>query len=128
MTPIIVISDKFLDWKGTLSGYNIYGTFIFPFIVMRSKPESKKGIDRWNKTLNHESIHFNQSIELLVVFYLLIYGCHYLIGRAKGMSHYDSYKNVVFEKESNTHEWEFDYLKNRPLFNWGREKYPNKVE
>lgn len=44
------------------------------------------------------------------------------------MNHYEAYKNVIFEKEANTHECDFEYLNNRPFLNWAIEKYPEVVE
>jgi len=119
MKPIIITSDKFLDWKGSKQSYKIAGTFIFPFIILRKKPNiATLAYKEWHETKNHENIHFVQCIELYVFGFLFLYGLHYLIGRLKGLSGYEAYKNVIFEKEANEYEGDLKYLNDRPKFNW----------
>lgn len=66
--------------------------------------------------LNHEKIHWKQSLELLGIFFYLIYFLEWLIKLFKYGK--DSYYNISFEREANAHEKDLEYLKNRKLYSW----------
>jgi len=70
--------------------------------------------------INHERIHCAQQVELLVIFFYLIYVGHYLINLIKYRNHQEAYRNIIFEKESYNYERDFEYLKNRKLFAYWR--------
>ena len=66
--------------------------------------------------VNHEKIHLRQQRELLVLPFYLLYLMEYGIGRRRGMSHYDAYQQISFEREAFIHERDPGYLKKRK---WG---------
>ena len=65
--PFIKYNDKFLDTIGLFM--RIGGISLFPFIILREKYID--GNDFWKQrgieTINHETIHFQQALELGVV-------------------------------------------------------------
>ena len=61
---------------------------------------------------NHKNIHLKQQLELLVIPFYIIYVLNYLYNLL-WITHDKSYRNIIFEKESN-----LDYINNRELFNF----------
>ena len=125
---MIILSEKFLDLKSKIAGFKVAGFFAVFFIVMREIPSGFYAVKRWKTVLNHERIHQRQCWEMLVLPFLLAYGGHYIWNRLRGLNHYKAYKGVIFEKEANTHEDDFEYLSKRPWFNCFKEDYPEYVQ
>lgn len=73
---------------------------IFPFIFT-------KRVD--DRTINHERIHMKQQVEMFVIFFFI----WYLIEAV-----FKGYYNISFEKEAYKNEDNFNYLKNRKLWEW----------
>lgn len=73
---------------------------IFPFIFT-------KRVD--DRTINHERIHMKQQVEMFVIFFFI----WYLIEEV-----FKGYYNISFEKEAYKNEDNFNYLKNRKLWEW----------
>ena len=69
---------------------------LWPFIFAR-KPLNE--ID-----INHEEIHGKQQLELLVIFFYIIYIIEWI---------FKKYRNISFEKEAYANEENLDYLKTR---------------
>ena len=69
-------------------------------------------------TKRHETIHFQQQLELLFVFQWILYGLSWLHGLWKYKDSAVAYRENVFEREAYSKELEEDYLENRPRFAW----------
>jgi hypothetical protein len=72
------------------------------------------------ETKVHETIHFQQYLETLVIGFLAIYIIDFLYAAlitGKGFSR-DSYLSIRFEQEAWDKDKELDYLKNRKRFAW----------
>lgn len=100
-------------WIVVFSKLPAQGMAIFPVIFVK----------RWDlKTnavlINHEKIHFKQQLELLLVFFYILYLLNYVINLVKYKNHHTAYMNICFEKEAYRHEKDLNYLTNRKLFNW----------
>ncbi len=101
----ILISPNFIKY---FTPKNISGITIFPFIILE-KSEIKD-----DKTfVNHEMIHIYQQMELLFIFFLLLYYTEFLILLIKHKNMQTAYKNISFEREAYTNETNYDYLKTR---------------
>ncbi len=90
---------------------NVIATTIFPFIIFWRGYYS-------DVDLSHERIHIRQQMELLVIFFYLIYGLEYLI---KGIKYKDfniAYENISFEKEAYENESDLNYYKKRKLLSF----------
>lgn len=92
---------------------------LYPFILVENENIRENSI-----VINHEKIHLRQQIELLLIFFYLIYAIEYLVGRINGKNHFDAYRNISFEKEAYANEENLHYLKEKPLFSfanyWGK--------
>ena len=86
-------------------------TTIFPFIIFWRGSYDKV-------SLSHEKIHIRQQIELLVIFFYLIYGLEYLIKGIKYRSFDMGYENISFEREAYENENDLEYYKNRKLYSF----------
>jgi hypothetical protein len=106
----MVIVNRFLVPKG-------YSAItIFPFIILSS---DKILINR--RLINHEKIHIRQQLELLIVIFYLWYFAEYLILRIKYKNKFEAYKNISFEKEAYSKQYDLSYLKKRKVL--GHLKY-----
>lgn len=95
---MILIKNKILPIKG----YKAIS--IFPFVFYKGDKPNKK-------TLNHERIHLKQQLELLIILFYIIYLVEWI---------FKGYWSVSFEKEAYEHEYNYNYLKDRKLFNMWR--------
>lgn len=91
----------------------IVGITLFPFIVF----DSKKSLYDVH-IVNHEEIHIRQQIELLVLFFYIIYLLEYGIGIIKYRNKRKAYLNISFEKEAYDNEYNLEYLNNRKYYSF----------
>lgn len=66
--------------------------------------------------INHERIHWKQQIEMLIVFFYIIYVVEW--GVRLVFNRNLVYENISFEKEAYQMERDLHYLKRRKLFSW----------
>lgn len=109
---MILVVPKLLRW---IAGKHVAAMAVYPFILLRS--HDSKGDD---SLILHEKIHWRQQLELLIFPFYLLYGIFYLIGRIRGMSHDQAYRNIPFEREAYAHDKDLEYLSRRPLYAWMR--------
>ena len=98
----MILFSKYLVPKG----YS--GMAVFPFIFVNDKQLSKNRV-----FINHEKIHLQQQIELLVFPFYVWYGLEFLIKLYAYRNWHLAYKNISFEREAYTHEMDLEYLKHR---------------
>ena len=84
---------------------------VYPFILVKRKEMQNDAV-----LINHEKIHHRQQLELLILPFYLLYLLSYLYHLVRLRSHFQAYKNIVFEREAYAMENDFDYLKNRKMF------------
>lgn len=113
--PKVIFSDKFLD---AISWFmRIGGIALFPFIILREKYRDNPLYHaKAKETINHETIHFQQALELLVIPFYVLYILEWFIK----LFFYgaDSYRNISFEREAYGNDSNLDYLKTRKRYNW----------
>lgn len=86
---------------------------IYPFILVKSKAHKNDTV-----LVNHEKIHHQQQLELLLIPFYVLYFLNYVINLLIYRSHYQAYLNIAFEKEAYQHECEINYLAKRKRYNW----------
>ena len=114
--PFVKYNDKFLD---TISWFmKVGGISLFPFIILREKYRdgNKFEIKVGKKTINHETIHFQQALELGVIPFYVLYVLEWILKLPIYGS--KSYYNISFEREAYQYEKNFEYLKDRSLFSF----------
>lgn len=96
----------------------ISGITLFPFILI----QNPKDLD--NKTLiNHEKIHLRQQVELLIIFFYILYVGEFLLWYLILKNPYKAYRSISFEQEAYDNEENLNYLRKRKL--WSFRKYYN---
>ena len=116
--PIFKYSDKFLDSISLLM--KIAGISIFPFVVMRESylTEIPYWISKRKKTMNHETIHFQQQLELLVIPFYILYVLEWVVKSIIYMSFKKGYYNISFEREAYDNDENYTYLEERKRYSW----------
>lgn len=73
--------------------FKINAIVLFPFVLYQEKNPSES-IKR------HEAVHLRQIKNDGVLKFYLKYFFEYTQGRRKGLSHYEAYRNISYEKEA----------------------------
>lgn len=115
MKPVLIYSNKILNALSWI--FPIGGISLFPFIILRNEYE---GTMYGEQVVRHETIHFKQAIETLVLGFYIIYVLNYFINIIVYRNLDKAYHNILFEREAYGNEKDKDYLKNRKLFAWIR--------
>jgi len=116
MKPIIIYNDKFLDRISLFM--KIGGISLFPFIILREiyRDGNEAWVKEGKRIINHEMIHLQQTLELLVIPFYILYVVEYII---KVFIYLDkAYMSISFEREAHDNDDNLDYLKNRKRYNW----------
>lgn len=108
MRPIIVENSRIPKYLSFF--INVSTITIFPFIISKDKIDTI--------TLRHERIHIEQQKELLVVFFLLLYILYWLKYRMQGMTNYEAYMLIPFEREAYLKQYSPKYIFKRRRHAW----------
>ena len=92
------------------------GMTIFPFVFLKSKQLKENQV-----LVNHEKIHLRQQLELLVIPFYIVYGIEFFVRLIQYKSWHKGYRNISFEREAYSNEFNLDYLKHRTF--WSFLKY-----
>lgn len=87
---------------------------LWPFIFVRRSAEKRYTLT----ASNHEHIHGEQQMEMLVLPMLVWYGIEYVVRLLLYGSHKEAYRNISFEQEAYLHEGEQDYIDRRRHYGW----------
>lgn len=95
------------------------GIALFPFVIMRENYRDSKAkfwIKRNKEVINHETIHFQQALELGVLPFYILYVLEWFFK----LPFYGAkaYENISFEREAYSNEKKLTYLRNRKRYNW----------
>ena len=99
-----IIRNNFIPFKGYLA-INLFGMLFCRKTAV---------ID--DVTINHESIHSRQMLEMLYIPYYIWYGLEYLIRLLILRNHKKAYRSISFEQEAYANERDMEYLKNRKIY------------
>jgi hypothetical protein len=102
-------------WPLTVSKLPADAMALYPFMLFRTKALRADAV-----IINHETIHFRQQQELLIIPFYILYFLHYLINFLKYRDHRKAYFCICFEREAYAHDSDFSYLKNRKPYSWLR--------
>ena len=119
MKPIFIYSDKFLD---SISWFmRVGGVSIFPIVVLREKHKDPKHPVRFVKSVNihrHETIHFRQQLEMLVIPFYIWYAVEFLVKFIMYKDYNKAYRSISFEREAYDNEDKYGYVEKRKMYNW----------
>ena len=111
--PLFFENSKIPVWLSYLAPINIGAITLFFLVFSRGEMNEE--------TKRHETIHFQQMLETLVLPFLILYGWDYVRGYFKycrdGRA---AYFSIRAEQEAYANDHDEDYLRNRPRFSWIR--------
>jgi len=102
----MILISKYLVPQGYL------GIAIFPFVFLKHKCLKNDVI-----LVNHEKIHLQQQLELLIIPFYFWYAVEFLIRFLMYKNWNKAYTHMSFEREAYIHEKDLNYLKSRPFWN-----------
>lgn len=109
----MILCSKYLVPKGYI------GMAVFPFVFL-----SDKQFKHHVSLINHEKIHLRQQLELLVIPFFIWYGIEFLIRLFQYKNWHLAYRNLSFEREAFSNEFNRKYLSKRRF--WQFLKYLRK--
>lgn len=118
LKPKIIYSDKILN---TLSIFmKIGGISLFPFVILREYLlENNYYYIKRKVVINHESIHFQQALEMLVIPFYMWYALEWLFKALSfKLGSKTPYERLSFEREAYLHEHDLNYLQTRKRYAW----------
>ena len=107
--PIMFENSKVPVLLTKISPIQVWAVSFFIFVWCRGEMSER--------TKRHETIHFQQQLELLFAGQWVLYGLSWLKNRLT-MNGKDAYYNNVFEKEAYDNDSKENYLETRPRYNW----------
>jgi len=102
---MFVIVTRYLIPKG------FRGITLFPFIIVPEYDLKQNSV-----MINHEKIHIQQQIELLILPFFLWYGVEFLIKWIVYKDKNVAYRNISFEKEAYLNEKDLNYINQRSFW------------
>jgi hypothetical protein len=88
---------------------------IWPFIILRERDLRGDQV-----LLHHERIHLKQQMELLWIFFFLLYFAEFLAKVIIYREFKRAYRNISFEREAYHQERNPDYARNKPFWSFVR--------
>jgi hypothetical protein len=72
--------------------------------------------DKTSYVINHETIHWHQQLEMLIIFFYLWYLIEWIVRWFTNFG--DSYHNISFEREAYGNQYDMSYLGKRKHYAW----------
>ena len=115
--PVLIKSNKVLDFASYVNGMELSGVLIYPFAIIRNDLDK----EREKRIKKHESLHADQAMYITPIIWYTWYIIEYLYNRTvNNLSHKKAYKNISFELEAHAHQSDEDY--EISLFSWLKTK------
>lgn len=103
----MILISKYIVPKGYI------GITLFPFVFLKYR-ELKENV----VLVNHEKIHLQQQIELLIVPFFIVYTIEFLMRLIQYKNWKKAYKSISFEREAYKNEADLKFLKTRRFWNF----------
>jgi hypothetical protein len=108
--PIFIENSTLPVILSRVSPINIWAINLGLFVFCREELNER--------TKNHETIHYKQTIELLFIGFWLLYFIFWVIGLCRYRDGAVAYKTIPFELEAYSNEENLSYLSHRKLYSW----------
>ena len=108
--PFFINNSKVPVWLSKIAPINIAAISFFWFVWCRGNISGTMK--------RHETIHFQQQLELLFVFQWILYGVFWLRGFIMYRDASLAYYRNPFEQEAYDNESNSNYLQNRKRYSW----------
>lgn len=108
--------------RGTIAGITLspFGIYLHEKCFLQLPGERIEKPTSWmrrklEKLINHEKIHWQQQLEMLIIFFYIWYLSEWFI---RLFMEGNAYRNISFERESKINEIDLEYLKKRKPYAW----------
>ena len=108
--PIFYENSKVPVWLSKISTINVWANSFAFWVFCRGVMSEK--------TKNHETIHYVQQRELLMVGQWFLYGLFHIIGLVKYRDGKTAYFENPFEREAYANDQNLNYLNERKPYAW----------
>ena len=108
--PLFIENSQIPVWLSYLAPIDIGAITLGPIVISRG--EMSEEVKR------HETIHYQQYLELAFVGFIVLYLGWWALNLLKGQGGDEAYFNIPFEKEAYCNDEDEDYLENRKRFAW----------
>lgn len=112
--PTFIENSKIPVWLSCLSPIDIGAITLGPFVISRGTMS--------DTTKNHETIHWQQYIDLGIFGFPVLYLIYWLVGLIKYRDGSIAYYQIPFEQEAYTNQDNYYYMITRKRYNWKRFK------
>ena len=110
--PFVFENSKLPVWLSKIAPIEIWAISLGPFVFCREKIQEP--------TKQHETIHFQQQLELAFIFQWILYGVFFLVGLIKWRRGSIAYIRNPFEQEAYLNQSKPDYLFDRKRWAWSK--------
>jgi hypothetical protein len=108
--PLFIENSKIPVWLSYIAPIDIGAITLGPIVISRDEMSET--------TKRHETIHFQQFLELAFVGFPIFYYGFWLLNLLKGDDSESAYYNIPFEKEAYYNDADQNYLQKRKRFSW----------
>lgn len=108
--PIFIEKSRVPRLLSYLAPIEIYAIALFPFVFCKDAITER--------VKNHETIHFQQQLETLIIPFYIIYLYDWIKSKVKGLTGIEAYYAIRAEKEAYSNEGNFQYLEKRKRWQW----------
>tara|TARA_R100000995_G_C3483082_1_gene125287 strand:+ start:165 stop:521 length:357 start_codon:yes stop_codon:yes gene_type:complete len=112
--PIVFENSKVPVWLSKIAPIEIWAVSIFIFVFCKGEMNETTRV--------HETVHFQQQLELLFVFQWILYAFFWLFGLIKHRSAKEAYYRNPFEQEAYENAPVPNYLQMRRRYSWWKYK------
>ena len=110
--PIFVENSRIPKILSYLSPIDIRAISLGPFVFCRREAPTSLRV--------HETIHFQQQLELLFIGFYLLYLFFWLAALTKLRDGADAYHEIPFEREAKYNQYASNYLETRKRYSWAK--------
>lgn len=108
--PLFIENSKIPVWLSYVAPIDIHAITLGPIVICRQEMSEA--------TKRHETIHFQQFLELGFVGFIILYFGWWGLNLLKGQTGDEAYFNIPFEKEAYQNHHDENYLDNRKRYCW----------
>jgi hypothetical protein len=110
--PLFIENSKIPVWLSYVAPIDIGAITLGPIVISRDEMSEA--------TKRHETIHFQQYLELAFIGFIVLYLGWWAYNLIKGQKGDEAYYNIPFEKEAYANHDNPVYLLNRKRYAWIR--------
>ena len=110
LKPFFIENSKIPVWLSKITPIDVWAHSFGIWVWCRGEMSEK--------TKRHETIHFQQQLELGFILHWILYALSWTAGYIRYGNGRDAYYNCMFEREAYDWDGEEDYLQKRERYAW----------